>query len=142
MSEVRTSTALPTPVPTINPDSAEFWAATAEGRFITRRCTNCAQYIWYPRPICPFCHSQETVWEPLSGRGVIYSFSVVRKAGGDWKGVTPYVLAYVELEEGPRMMTNIVDCDVEQVAIGDPVEVVFEDTGQGSALPRFRPAPR
>ncbi|MDF5754322.1 Zn-ribbon domain-containing OB-fold protein [Spongiactinospora sp. TRM90649] len=139
MSEVRSEAVLPVPLPVVNPDTAEFWAATAEGRLLGRRCADCSSFIWYPRPICPFCHSQNTAWEPLSGRGVIYSCTVVRRAGGDWKDVTPYVLAYVELDEGPRMMTNIVDCDVERVAIGDTVEVIFEDTGAGSAIPRFRP---
>ncbi|MBT2208024.1 MULTISPECIES: Zn-ribbon domain-containing OB-fold protein [Actinomadura] len=138
MSEVR-SPVLPAARPVVNPDTEEFWKATAEGRFIGRRCDDCGSAMWYPRPICPFCHSSNTRWEDFTGRGTVYSFSVVHRAGGEWKGVTPYVLAYVELEEGPRMMTNIVDCDVESVAIGDEVEVVFEDTGHGSALPRFRP---
>lgn len=133
---------LPTPKPVPNPDTEEFWAATGDGRLLLRRCNACGEAIWYPRPICPFCHSADTAWEAASGRGVIYTFSVVRRARGDWAGVTPYVLAYVELDEGPRLMTNIVDCDVEAIEIGDPVEVVFHDTGEGSALPRFRPVER
>ncbi|WP_433274282.1 Zn-ribbon domain-containing OB-fold protein [Actinosynnema sp. CS-041913] len=140
MSDVRQSPVLPTPQPVVNPDTAEFWKATAEGTLLGTRCGDCDAAIWYPRPICPFCHSSDTRWERFSGRGVVYSYSVVRRAAGEWAGVTPYVLAYVELAEGPRVMTNIVDCDVEQVRIGDAVEVVFEDTGNGSALPRFRPA--
>ncbi|MFC4055191.1 Zn-ribbon domain-containing OB-fold protein [Actinomadura syzygii] len=139
MSEVRRNPTLPTAKPPVTPDTEEFWKAAAEGTFLGRRCGACGEAIWYPRPICPFCHSTDTRWEEFTGRGVVYSHSVVRRAGGDWKGVTPYVLAYVELEEGPRLMTNIVDCDVERVAIGDAVEVVFDDTGHGSALPRFRP---
>ncbi|WP_084265282.1 Zn-ribbon domain-containing OB-fold protein [Actinomadura macra] len=139
MSDVR-SPVLPTPQPVVNPDTEKFWKAAAEGTFLGKRCDDCGEAIWYPRPICPFCHSMNTRWEAFTGRGVVYSYSVVHRAAGEWKGVTPYVLAYVELEEGPRVMTNIVDCDVEQVRIGDAVEVVFEDTGNGSALPRFRPA--
>ncbi|MFI0405852.1 Zn-ribbon domain-containing OB-fold protein [Actinomadura sp. 3N508] len=138
MSEVR-SPVLPATPPVTTPDTAEFWKATTEGTFLGRRCDDCGSAIWYPRPICPFCHGSNTRWEEFSGRGSVYSYSVVHRAGGAWKGVTPYVLAYVELEEGPRVMTNIVDCDVTKVAIGDAVEVVFEDTGNGSALPRFRP---
>ncbi|WP_033288106.1 Zn-ribbon domain-containing OB-fold protein [Amycolatopsis jejuensis] len=142
MSEVRTVPTLPTAHPVSNPDTEEFWKAAAEGRFLGRRCGDCGSAIWYPRPICPFCHSTNTRWEEFSGRGVVYSYSIVRRAGGEWKNVVPYVLAYVELEEGPRVMTNIVDCAVEEVGIGDAVEVVFDDTGNGAALPRFRPANR
>ncbi|WP_207944666.1 Zn-ribbon domain-containing OB-fold protein [Actinomadura rubrisoli] len=126
----------------VNPDTEEFWKAAGEGRFLGRRCGDCEAAIWYPRPICPFCHSSNTRWETFTGRGVVYSYSVVHRAAGEWAGVTPYVLAYVELEEGPRVMTNIVDCAVEDVGIGDAVEVVFEDAGDGSALPRFRPVRR
>lgn len=134
------TTALPVPVPVANPDTEEFWAATAQGRLLLRRCHACGEAIWYPRPVCPFCHSDDTAWEQASGRGVIYTFSVIRRAGGAWSGATPYVLAYVELDEGPRIMTNIVECDVDKVQIGDVVEVVFQDTGDGNALPRFRPS--
>lgn len=140
MSEVLEKSSLPVPVPDRNPDTERFWEATLDGQLLIRRCRTCGDAIWYPRPICPFCHSTDTVWETGSGRGSIYSFSVVRRAGGQWRESTPYVLAYVELEEGPRIMTNIVDCDVDSVEIDDAVEVVFFDTGEGSALPRFRPA--
>ncbi|WP_131738205.1 Zn-ribbon domain-containing OB-fold protein [Actinomadura roseirufa] len=138
MTTVRTDSALPVPAPIINPDTAEYWAATLEGRLLITRCSQCGEASWYPRPICPFCHSTDTVLEQASGRGTVYTFSVVRKVPGPWAKAAPYVLAYVELEEGPRMMTNIVDCPVEDVSIGAPVEVAFFDTGEGSALPRFR----
>jgi uncharacterized OB-fold protein len=78
-----------------------------------------------------------------SGKGTIYSFTVNRRGAGDlveYRDPVPYVLAYVELEEGPRIMTNIVGCDPDSVKIGQAVEVVFHDTGQGSALYRFKPA--
>ncbi|MED5362095.1 MAG: OB-fold domain-containing protein, partial [Actinomycetota bacterium] len=79
------------------------------------------------------------------GKGSVYSFTVTRRIPGSWGKATPFVLAYVELEEGPRVMTNIVDCDPEQVAIGDSVEAVFEDAtnrdgDSGPPLLRFRPA--
>ncbi|QXJ23274.1 Zn-ribbon domain-containing OB-fold protein [Actinomadura graeca] len=138
MTTVRTDSALPVPAPDVNPDTAEFWAATQEGRLLVTRCSQCGEAVWYPRPICPFCHSTDTVLEQASGRGTVYTFSIVRRAPGEWGQATPYVLAYVELEEGPRVMTNIVDCSVEDVYIGAPVEVVFFDTGEGAALPRFR----
>jgi uncharacterized OB-fold protein len=100
--------------------------------------------IWYPRPFCPSCASTRVAWIEASGRGTVYSFTVNRRGQADlpaYREAGTYVLAYVELEEGPRMLTNIVDCDPDSVHIGQRVEVVFHDTGQGTALPRFRPAP-
>lgn len=133
---------LPAPAPFINPEVKAFWGATAEGRLLLPRCDDCGAVFWYPRPYCPECASLRVSWIEASGRGSIYSFTVNRRGQADlaeYAAAGVYVLAYVELEEGPRVMTNVVDCDPEQVRIGQPVEVVFHDTGQGSALPRFRP---
>jgi uncharacterized OB-fold protein len=138
MSQVFEESALPVPLPVINPDTAVFWAATAEGRLLVTHCDACGENIWYPRPLCPFCHSTETSWLESAGIGTIYSFSVMRRGVGDWAKVVPYVIAYVELTEGPRVMTNIVESDVDRVSIGDPVEVVFYRAGDEAALPRFR----
>jgi uncharacterized protein len=130
---------LATPAPPVNPETAAFWAATAEGRLLVKRCADCAGLIWYPRAICPECGSMRTDWLQVSGRGRIYSYTVNHRGEGPYQGSAPYVLAYVELDEGPRMMTNIVDADGPELAVGLPVEVVFHDTGEGNALPRFRP---
>ncbi len=135
-------TGLPAPAPYINPEVKPFWDATAEGRLVVPRCDECQTLIWFPRPFCPACLSTAVTWVEVSGRGTVYSFTVNRRGAADlpdYRNVGVYVLAYVELEEGPRMMTNIVDCDPDSVRIGQPVEVVFHDTGQGNALPRFRP---
>jgi uncharacterized OB-fold protein len=135
-------TSLPAPAPYISPEVKPFWDATAEGRLVAPRCDKCQALIWFPRPFCPACLSTDVTWVDLSGRGTVYSFTVNRRGAADlpeYRNVGVYVLAYVELEEGPRMMTNIVDCDPDSVRIGQPVEVVFHDTGHGSALPRFRP---
>ena len=134
---------LPAPAPMVLPEIKAFWDATAEGRLLLPRCDNCQTVIWYPRPFCPSCASIHVEWIPASGRGTIYSFTVNRRGQADlpaYREAGVYVLAYVELEEGPRVMTNIVDCDPDTVRIGQPVEVVFHDTGQGTALPRFRPS--
>lgn len=131
---------LPTMAPPVNPDSQKFWDATSENRLLLPRCDACSTVIWYPREFCPACGSLEVSWFEASGRGSVYSFSIVRKGENMYAGSAPYVLAYVELEEGPRIMTNIVDCEVEAVAIGQAVSVVFQDTGQGHKLPRFAPA--
>jgi hypothetical protein len=133
---------LPAPAPFVNPEIKPFWDATAEGRLVLPRCQDCQAVIWYPRPFCPECASTRVEWVPASGRGTVYSFTVNRRGTADlhdYRNVGVYVLAYVELEEGPRVMTNIVDCDPDSVRIGQQVEVVFHDTGQGTALPRFHP---
>jgi uncharacterized OB-fold protein len=76
----------------------------------------------------------------MSGRGTVYSFTVVHKGEGQFSGAAPYVLAYVELDEGPRLMTNIVDCDEQGLRIGLPVVAVFHGEDPSWAIPRFRPA--
>jgi uncharacterized OB-fold protein len=135
------TTALPAPAPYQSPDNKEFWAATAEGRLLLRTCDDCGQYIWYPRPFCPFCGSLNTSWAQASGRGTVYTFTVVHRSQvPGFRDALPYVIAYVELEEGPRVMTNIVGCDPAEVTVGMPVSVVFQDTGEGSAIFLFQPA--
>jgi len=130
---------LPAPAPAVNPETREFWAATAEGRLLLKRCLDCGSVIWYPRTICPECSSMDTEWVAASGRGRVYSYTVNHRGEGAYQDSAPFVLAYVELDEGPRIMTNIVGADDADLAVGLPVEVVFHDTGEGSALPRFRP---
>lgn len=131
---------LPAPVPIVHPEAKPYWDGAAEGRLSLQRCGDCATVIWYPRGICPECGSKRLDWFDASGRGTIYSYTVVRRgATGPYSGATPYVVAYVELEEGPRVMTNIVHCDVDSVGVGDAVRAVFDPTGEGSALVRFRP---
>lgn len=119
------------PDPTPAPDTQAFWDQAAVGNFAYKACCECGKAHWYPRSACPFCFSADTEWREASGRGSIYSFSVMRRAA------TPYVLAYVTLEEGPRMMTNIVDCDFEKVRIGDPVQVCFKTSESGYSVPMF-----
>ena len=130
---------LPTPAPTVTQGNAAFWAATAEGRFQLQRCNECDTVLWFPRRHCPSCWTENVSTLDASGKGVVYSFTVIRKGAMAYKESGPFVIAYVELAEGPRVMTNIVDCDVETVKVGMPVEVVWHDTGQGNALYRFRP---
>jgi uncharacterized protein len=130
---------LPAPAPQVNTETKPFWDATTEGRLLLARCRACSTVIWYPRAFCPVCQSFDIEWIQASGRGTIYSYTVNRRGQGDYRDLT-YVLAYVELAEGPRMLTNIVDCDPEQVAIGQAVQLVFHPTAAGPALPRFRPA--
>ena len=121
-----------------NLESAPFWEAVAEGRLVLPKCDNCGTVIWYPRRFCPVCHHHGVSWIEASGRGTVYSFTIVRRAPGPWREAAPYVLAYVELAEGPRVMTNVVGVEPGDVRIGMDVEVVFERDGD-NAVPRFRP---
>ena len=98
------------------------------------RCEACGEPHYYPRPICPFCGSDRTTWLEASGRGTIYSYSVFRRAP------VPYAIAYVTLEEGPTMMTNIVDADLDAIRIGQRVRVRFSPTEGGPPVPTFAPA--
>ena len=131
---------LPNPSPHPNLETQRFWDATVEERLLLPRCNECGFVIWYPRGFCSECGSENIEWFEASGRGTVYSFSVTRRMPGRWGKIAPFVLAYVELEEGPRLMPNIVDCDPESVAVGQAVEVVFHETEDGPKLPRFRPA--
>ena len=129
----------PLPQP-MTPEAKPYWDATAEGRLLLQRCSGCRAVIWYPRGFCPECSGSAIEWFEASERGVVYSFTVNRRGPGPYAEAGAYVIAYVELEEGPRVLTNIVDVDLERLAVGDAVEAVFDDTGEGTALVRFRPA--
>jgi uncharacterized OB-fold protein len=130
---------LPAPPPQINAETKRFWDATAEQKLVLPKCSHCGTVIWYPREFCPECNSFDVSWFEASGRGTVYSYTVNRRGQGDYRDLA-YVVAYVELEEGPRVLTNIVDCDPSTVSVGQAVQVVFHQTSNGAALPRFRPA--
>lgn len=119
--------------PTVTLESRPYWEGTLRGELLLKSCNACGRVHFYPRTYCPHCLSPETVWQRASGRGQVYSWSAMRRAE------IPYILAYVTLEEGVTMLTNLVDCDPGEVAIGQQVEVVFRPTEGGQALPMFRP---
>lgn len=133
------SSGLPVRKVEVTLEARELWAATAEGRLLLPKCNDCSAIIWYPRAFCPACSSTSTAWIEASGRGTVYSFSITRKGAGAWAEVGPYVIAYVELEEGPRVLSNIVGCPVDDVRIGMSVRVVFDPTAEGPAVYRFAP---
>lgn len=122
------------PAPAVYPDNVHFWKCASEGKLVLKRCSHCNAVHWYPRPSCPFCGSDRTDWTDASGFGAVYSISVTRKAGP-----VPYAIAYVTLDEGVTMLTNVVDCDLDSVRIGDRVQVVFKPTDGGPSVPMFRP---
>ncbi|HRH86619.1 MAG TPA: OB-fold domain-containing protein [Rubrivivax sp.] len=122
------------PAPTVYPETRPFWEAAAEGRLLVKRCDDCGEHHHYPRDGCPFCGSVRTSWHQAGGQGTIYSFSVMRRAE------VPYIVAYVTLDEGPTMMSNIVDADADAVRIGQRVAVRFQPSDAGPPLPVFVPA--
>jgi uncharacterized OB-fold protein len=117
-----------------SPENVPYWEAAKAGQLLVRRCTACGEAHYYPRAICPYCGSARTEWLTASGRGVIYSFTLMRRAA------PPFVLAYVTLEEGITMLTNVVDCDPSRLSIGQPVVAVFRPTDDGRQVPMFVPA--
>lgn len=119
------------PAPQPNPETKPFWDAAARGTLLVKTCRACGQAHYYPRALCPFCFSDQTEWKACAGTGTIYSYSVMRRAE------VPYVIAYVTLDEGPTMMTNLVDCDVDALRIGQKVKVVFTPTEGGPPAPTF-----
>lgn len=126
------------PVP--DPISEPYWTAATRGELVIQYCEACDRFEFYPRPMCRSC-AGELTWRQASGLGTIYSFTIVRQSKTPpFDQIVPYVVALVDLDEGPRMMTNVVDCPADSVTIGQRVEVVFADEVDGIALPFFRPA--
>ena len=123
------------PAPAVTLETQAFFEAAAEGKFLLKRCTACGEAHWYPRAMCPFCHSDQTVWEESPGTGVIYTYSVM------WRSPTgPYAIGYVTLDEGVSLMTNFVDVAPDGLAIGMKVKVRFQPTENGPPVPVFVPA--
>ena len=121
----------------VNVETEPFWSALTQQRLVLPRCNNCSGVVWYPRAHCPVCHSTSLTWETMSGKGTVYSYSIVAKGNGRWKESGAYVVAYVELAEGPRVLTNVVGVPVDEVAIGMPVSAVFDSDDTGRVLLRF-----
>ena len=122
------------PTPAVTPETRPFWDAAEEGRLPCQAVRGVRPGDHYPRSICPFCWSDRTEWVRVSGRGIIYSYSVMLRVP------VPYAIAYVTLDERVTMMTNIVDCDLDAIRIGQPVRVVFRPTHGGPPVPMFTPA--
>ena len=122
------------PAPVVNAEVKAYFDAAAEGRLLLKRCKACGEFHHYPRALCPHCFSADTEWIEAKGTGEVHTFSVQRR------GVpVAFCIAYVTLEEGVSMMTNIVDCDLDAVRIGQKVKVVFKPTEGGAPVPMFAP---
>ena len=120
--------------PVLNEGDQPYFEAAAEGRLLVKKCRDCGRFHHYPRGICPHCGSFNLEWTQSGGTGEIYSLTLTRRAD------PPFLLAYVSLDEGPAMLTNIVDCpDLEDVRIGQRVSVTFKKTEKGTSMPMFKP---
>ncbi|MGO9566953.1 MAG: enoyl-CoA hydratase-related protein [Desulfomonilaceae bacterium] len=129
------------PIPTVQPWTEEFWRATKKHKLLIQECQKCSSLIFYPRKYCPQCWSAELGWREASGKAKVYTFAIMRDmVEPKFMPDLPYVLAMVNLQEGIRMMTQIVQCDPAAVEIGMDVEVIFQDITDQHALPLFRPS--
>jgi uncharacterized OB-fold protein len=129
------------PIPVPNEDSRQFWEGCRANKLLLQKCDSCGHVRFYPRILCTECGSTETTWIEASGRGTVYSHTTIHRAPSPaFKADVPYVLALVTLEEGGRMMTNIVGCKPEEVAIDMPVKVKFEKVSDEISVPKFEPS--
>lgn len=130
------------PLPEPTPETQHFWDGTREGELRLQRCDDCAQVYFPPRPFCPACASRSVSVFAASGRGTLHSYVISQRAAPGSGFEAPYSIAIVELEEGPRLMTNIVETEQtpEALVLDMPVEVVFRPASDDISLPLFRPA--
>ncbi len=129
------------PLPRIDKDSEPYWASAHDHDLQLQRCTNCGHFRFYPSRACHYCQSLEFEWDEVSGKGEIYSFSILKRARGNpFEDLLPLTVVLVKLAEGPVMMSNLIDCPEDQVKIGLPVEIAYEDVDAEITLPVFRPA--
>jgi uncharacterized OB-fold protein len=130
-----------TDLPTIEDDTRPFWDAAKEGRFLIRKCNACGAVHHYPRTFCPACWSEDVEWLEASGRATLYTWSTVFMNDlPPFNERLPYIAAVVVLEEGPKVMTNMVDCDGADLSVGMPVKVLYREIADGITAPFFAPA--
>ena len=128
------------PVPDTRNAGAKYWAAAAKGVLLVPKCVACARTFWHPRPRCPHCGSDRVDWIASAGKGAIHTFTVVRQASDPFfRTQLPYAVAMIDLDEGVRVMTNVVQTPLDALHIGMRVEVLFEEAADGVAIPLFRP---
>jgi len=130
------------PLPTVTDDNRRFWESAKQRALELQKCDDCGEFRYYPTPICHFCGSDEFTWTPISGRGTIYSWSVLERAKGNpFEHDVPIAIVLVTLEEGPVMMSNLIDYEGVEISIGMPVTIDYGDVNDEITLPLFRPAP-
>jgi uncharacterized OB-fold protein len=131
----------PKPVPVVNTWARPFWDAAREERLIIQKCSACGEHVFYPRIACPHCSADSLEWVQASGKGTVYSYTVVEaNAPSAFLADMPFVVAVIRLEEGVQMLSNVIGCDPQDVECDMPVEVVFEKRNEEFTLPKFKPA--
>lgn len=134
-------TAVTPATPDIDDFTRPYWEAAAAGELLVRRCAACRRPHHYPREFCPHCWSEDVHWERASGRATLYTWSVVHRNDlPPFAGRVPYTAALVELAEGVRMMSEVVECAPDRLAVGMELEVAFRAQGDGVTVPVFRPS--
>jgi uncharacterized protein len=129
----------PKPLPIVTQENRPFWEGCKQGKLLLQYCDQCRQHQFYPRLYCMHCDSTVVRWVPASGRGVIYSYTIIHQnKSPEFVRDTPYNVAIVQLEEGPRMMCNIVETHPAELRIDLPVTVVFDAVTSDIHLPRFK----
>jgi uncharacterized OB-fold protein len=131
----------PAPIrPTVNDVNRPFWEGCRGGQLKVQRCTHCGRLRYPAGVVCPACLGGDAEWHQLSGRGKVFSFVVFHRAYHPaWEGKVPYNVALIELDEGPIMLSNVVDVDNADLAVGFPVQVAFEAMDESLAIPVFKP---
>jgi uncharacterized OB-fold protein len=129
------------PLPHLDEENRAFWEALQRHELYVQRCRDCGDVRYHPRAQCTQCLSPRTEWVKSSGRGKVYTFTATyQNQAPGWRESLPYIMSWVELDEGVKMLTNLIDCRPEDVKIGMPVEVVYEDVTPQVTLAKFRPA--
>lgn len=125
-----------------DPDWEPFWTGCKRGVLLIQHCARCENFRYPPSPICHSCLSPDYRWVEASGKGTLYSFVIAHRALDPyWKGELPYLVAVIELAEGPRLLSNLVDARFDEVQIGMAVRVIFEPLIEEIVVPRFKPIP-
>ena len=130
------------PVPVATPESDFFWDKTRKHELWIQKCVDCDTAFFYPRMICPDCLEDKIEWFKTSGKGFLYTYMINHRPPPGFEDEAPYAIAIVQLDEGPRMMTNIVGIEntPENLVLDMPLEVVFQDIVDDMSLPKWRPA--
>jgi len=128
------------PLPQVTPEMKPFWDAARRHELVVQRCTGCGTHRFPARDICSRCLSRDAAWTPVSGRGLVFSWAIMHQVyHPGFAAEVPYAVVVIELYEGARLVSNLVDCAPADIRAGMPVEVVFDDVASDVSLPKFRP---
>jgi len=126
--------------PRPTPETEAFWEGCRKQELLLQRCVDCSEFQFYPRISCTTCSGDKLEWVKAGGQGSVRTFTIVRRAVSEaYAADVPYVVALIRLDEGPTMMSNVVQCDPETLQIGDPVQILFENWSEEISIPQFRP---